>query len=314
MRAPNRDELEAMVAAAERRALLGPKDPGVVKPPRSHHLANIANSFSSLPQFLDVASKTESARTERGEALGRYLDESRTVASSRAAAATDLLAAESKAWDVLIDDRAPEPDGIAPWDPERTPVLFVRTATGGSLHDFGIEDGNNWAKWSARATGDAIASRFTTKVSFFHIWAGPRRRASRADITVGLSASGHLSTNADGMGFPAGLFWDDSSCEVKVSARLTIWPLWVPDAQQPFQSVSIGRSYSSGDILGDADAAAVVNGTQLQAVQVAVPRASSLLIEASIVAELDAYMGTAEADFASEPSFNVRCPYCIVIS
>lgn len=314
MRAPGPDELKAMVEAAERPTKPASKGHRLKKPSPAAHISGLTDSISRLPGFAEISSAASAAQLEHTEELRRFREESKRLAAAESAHAQDLLAGEARAWDALVDDRAPEPDGIAPWEPERTPVLFVRTSPGGSLHDFGIVDGDNWAKWEARASGDAIATKATVKVSFFHLWQNPRRRRTMADITVGLTANGSLSAEAEGMGFPASLFWPDSRSEVTMTARLTVWPLWVPDTSQPYQSVSLASVSASGGTFSDSSGTGVAQGTQLQAVAIAVPRGDSLLIEASIVAEFYCYSGDAEADFASDASFRVRCPYCIVAS
>jgi len=299
-----------MVEALEQPKEHSSKPSELAKPTPAPHIASLADAMAGLPGFNELGDAAQAAGEKHDAELGSFLEESKRRAASQSAVANHQLVQVARRWE---EDLPPEPDGIATEDPERTPVLFVRTSPEGSLYDYGIADGDNWAKWGAKASGDAISTQLTTKVSFFHLWQNPRRRRIVADVYVGLSADGHLSTHGNGMGFPAGLFWDNSQSDVAVNATLTAWALWVPDLSRAYQSVAFGSSHASGGVFGDSGAAAVSEGAELQGLAISVPGREYLLIEVALEATFDCYNGSAEADFASENSFIVRCPYCIVI-
>lgn len=314
MREPDRTELESLVASFEAGST-------AARPQRQRAVSAVATrqgqvqeAFDSVAGWDELRRRSEAIRSEHASDITRSIAESKRVAAERAAADGQRLESLANAARVVLDDRAPEPDGVAPWVPDRQPVLFIRSTPGATLRDSHIEQDANWAKWEASASGDAIATTGSEKLSFFHLWQNPRRRTLLVDITVGLTLRGHASANADGMGFPAGLLWADSQVDVDVSAQLSVWPLWLAHAPQPVHAVPVASSSARGGVFGDAETASISDNVYVQAVRYAVPRGAYILIEASVVADFRCYSGTAEADFASADSFRVDCPYCVVIS
>jgi hypothetical protein len=306
MRKPKRKALERMVSSLE----------GSTSPPRSQsakqasatltpasHKA-LTKAVDGIPGMSEIRTAAEEIQAQRAKAMRQYLDQSKRVAAERAAALHGIRG--------LVDDTAPEPDGIAPEIEPSLPVYFIRTSPGGSLHDQQIADGDTWAKWDCTVTTDAIRTTTTETLSFFFLWQNPRKRSVRANITSGLSMWGHGQASADGHGFPASLFFPDSRVDVAVRTRLTIWPLWLPNTAQPFQTMDVASCGASGGSFSHSQGVGIATNAALQTIEYFVPREAYLLIETSVVADISCLGGTGEVDFASADALRVDFPYCYV--
>ena len=305
-----------MVGAAEMEATHWVEQRGSrpVKPLPTKSVAGLTAALEQRPEFAELKSAADSARSERAEQLRRYLEESRQWAADESARSTERLARLMDHRRDLLGERPEEPDGIAPWVPEFTPVSFVKTTPGGSLHDFDIGGNDPWAKWSATVENEGVPDPNRApgpeKVSFFHLWQNSQRRPVLIDVSVGLTASGHLSAEADGGGFAGWLF--GQSAIVDVTAELTIWPIWDPEARDTEDSKPLGSASAKGGFFGDSSGQAINQAVTVEASGIRMPSQRWVLIEASIAAELTCADGKAVADFATADAFRVGCPWCLV--
>ena len=262
---------------------------------------------SAIEGMHDLTALREAAaqiEAERAVVLRQYVEESKAAAAEHAAAVLGRRG--------LVDDLAPEPEGIAPDVEPSLPVQFIRTSAGGRLSDQHIADGDTWAKWDCRVSGSAIRTETSEKLSFFFLWQNPKKRNVRVDITSGFSVRGHADAHAEGSGFPASLFFPDARVDIELSARLTVWPLWLPHAPQPFQAIDVARCDVSGGTFSHSAAVAIAASPAFQTNSYFVPREAYLLIETGIVAEFRCLEGSGELDFASADSFRADFPYCYV--
>jgi hypothetical protein len=311
---PDPHELEDMVAALEvspfAPASIGPQHAGPTTPPVALDDA-IAAAMGGISGLGDLQSELERRRQEREAGLRRFRDASKRRASLHSDTVAQRLAGRLIAWRDVFDAAAPEPDGVAPWVPETTPVLFIRSSAGGTLRDSQV-DGSSWAKWECTVSADAIERTATERVSFYHLWQNPGRRTVLVDVNVGMTVRGHAGCEAHGMGVPAGWFWPDTRSDVDVSARLTVWPLWIPEAAEPVHTVPLASISARAGSFGDAEATAISANVVLRTARYAVPREAYILIEASVVGDFTTTSGDGEVDLATG-SFRVDCPYCVVI-
>jgi len=308
-RAPDRDELERMVASADRRRRASPTER-----PTSAPLANddaFAAVLGAIDGMAEARAELERRRDDRRVELKRFREESRARSVELAAGAADRLAVEIKGHRDLFDAVAPDPGGVAPWVPETTPVMFIRSTPGGSLRDSQV-DGDTWAKWESSSSADAITHKATERLSFYHLWQNPRRRTQLVDVSVGMTIRGHADCEAHGMGVPSSWFWDDTRSDVDVSARLTVWPLWVPEASEQMHAVPLASIHARAGAFSDSESASISTNVFLHTARYAVLGDAYILIEASLVADFSAYDGEGSVDMAAG-SFRVDCPYCVVV-
>lgn len=309
---PNRDELEEMVASVEASPFVqGSRQRARSTTPPVARDDVIAAALGGISGMGDVQAELERRRRERQVELRRFRDESKRRVIEESSGAAQRLADQLRAQRDVFDATAPEPDGIAPWVPESTPVLFIRSSAGGILRDSQV-DGDSWAKWECTVSAEAIEQTASERVSFYHLWQNPGRRTVLVDINVGMSVRGHADCEAHGMGVPAGWFWPDTRADVDVSARLTVWPLWIPEAAEPVHAVSLASISARAGSFGDAEATAITANVGLRAARYAVPREAYILIEASVVGDFTTYSGDGAVDLASG-GFRVDCPYCVVV-
>ena len=261
-------------------------------------------AVDDIPGLSALRTAAEQIQAERADAMRHYVDESKSNAVEQAAA---ILGRRG-----LLDEVAPEPEGMATDIEPSLPVEFIRSTPGASLRDQQIAEGDTWAQWECTVTGTGIRTDATETLSFFFLWQNPRRKAVRANITSGLSMRGHADASAEGSGFPASLFFPDARVDIDVRSRLTVWPLWLPHTPQPFQAVDVAHCGVSGGAFSHSSAAAIAANPAFQVVAYFVPREAYLLIETSVVADFRCYSGTGEIDFASADAFRVDFPYCFV--
>jgi len=301
-----RKDLEQFVSAVEATKSLPPrqspkqKGPGGL-PKVDDALAKAIEGIPGLTAFADAAKQIEA---KRGGALRQYVEESRAAAGKNAAS---LLGHRG-----VLDDQAPEPVGIAPEIEPSLPVEFIRTSPGGRLGEQQIADGDTWAKWDSTVESGSIGTTTTEWLSFFFLWHNPRKRNLRVDITSGFSMRGHMDVHAEGNGFPASLFFPDGRVDIDVRARMTVWPLWLPNTPQPYQSLDLATLDVSASTFSHSEAAAVAANPAMQQISYFVPRDAYLLIETGIVADFSVYQGTGKLDFASADAFRADFPYCFV--
>ena len=305
MRKPKRKDLERLVAAMDvaPRPVTGPTRQRAEKSAQQGHKALI-KAIEGVPGLSALREAAERVQTERADALQQYRNDSKAAAAEHAAA---MLGRRG-----LIDDLAPEPDGIGTEVEPSLPVYFIRTSAGGRLGEQQIADGDTWAKWDCTVESGSIRTTTTESLSFFFLWHNARKRNVRVNITSGFSMRGHADTHAEGNGFPASLFFPDARVDVDVSARLTVWPLWLPNTPQPFQTMDITSCGVSAGTFSHSQAAAIAANPAMQTVSYFVPREAYLLIETGMVAEFSVLQGTGELDFASADAFRFDFPYCFV--
>ena len=302
-----RKDLEGFVSAVEATRALptrqSPRQRGQKPFPKGDEA--LAKAIEGVPGLTALADAARQIEAKRADALRQYVEESKAAAGEHAASLLGLRG--------LIDDQAPEPVGIAPEIEPSLPVEFIRTSAGGRLGEQQIADGDTWAKWDATVEGSSISTNTTEWLSFFFLWHNPRKRNLRVDITSGFSFRGHMDVHAYGNGFPASLFFDDGRVDIDVSARLTIWPLWLPNAPQPFQSIDLATLGVSASTFSHSEAAAIAANPAMQQISYFVPRDAYLLIEVGIVADFSVYQGKGVLDLASADAFRADFPYCYVI-
>ena len=184
--------------------------------------------------------------------------------------------------------------------------------------------GVNWAKYSFKsksAKPKQELGHYSEKGSFYNVWQNPRDTAVLVDVLVRLTALGHVSSSANGIGFPA-LLWFAGTNEgnAQVNARLSIWSLWTEPAL--VDSISLGSCSAEGGVFSDLDSVSigVTEGEHegegvapaLATTGFAVPARASILIEASVAVDYQLEFGAVEVDFESDNLFNVGWAYATV--
>jgi hypothetical protein len=213
-----------MIAKAETKAVeLRPTAPAPEQYPALRASRERASTIVTRALALTDADRSELDRLgrEHDAELRRLADDAKRIAIEGSAEATRrldaLVASERSALHALPDDWRD------PWVPSWPPVYFIRSTPGGRLGDTHIESAKSWAKW--RCTTPALSSG-TEKLSFFHLWQNRGDVLVLADISVRLNLTGHIKCSANGWGLPSGWF-NESRSEADLSARLTVWPLWL---------------------------------------------------------------------------------------
>jgi len=301
-------ELEAMVAEAEakdtalRAAALDPDGYPGLRAGREGTERIVVDALALTD--VDRAELDRLGREHEAE-LRRFREDAKRRAVEASAETSRRFDAAVESERAALDVRADD-DWRDPWVPSWPPVYFIRSSAGGSLVDSQIEDAHTWAKW--RCTPGALSTGIE-KLSFFHLWQNPKDSWALADISVRLTVSGHLECSAEGWGLPAG-WWSESHSEAEVSARLAVWPLWIPaDASQPPQdTIRLARLYATAGVFSDSEQTSISQSLLVRTVRFAIPRQAFILIEASIALD---HSGSADLDLASG-DFRVQCPYCFV--
>jgi hypothetical protein len=289
---PDVAELEALIAEAEK------ADPRPIRTAPEVHPAlrahrEEASALLSGALALHDADLTELARVgrEHDAELRRLADDARRSAIEQSAEAAERLDA------VVMSERAAlqalREDWRNPWVPSWPPVYFIRSTPGARLGDTHIEDAKSWAKWDC----------------FFHLWQNTEEQLVLADISVRLNLTGHFECSAEGNGVPAGWFWENRGT-ADVSARLTIWPLWIAHdpLQQPQHIVPVADLTVTAGVFSHSADTSINQSLLVRTARYAVPTEAFILIEASVALD---HIGISDLDFASG-DFRVGSPYCFV--
>ena len=300
-------ELEARIAAAERRALeQRPRRPARDRDRTLAARREQASAIVDRALAFSDADRSELGRllSEHDSALRRLGEETKAQAiggSTEVGRRLDELArAEQDALHALPDDWR------NPWVPSWPPVYFIRTTPGAHLLDSHIEDANNWAKWQC-STPELTSEG--EKVSFFHLWQNTGDALVLADVSVRMNLAGYFEVSAEGVGLPGGWFWENRS-DADVSAQLTVWPLWLAHdpAQQPQHSIPLADLSVTAGVFSHSTDTSLESSVLVRTSRYPIPAQAFVLIEASIVLE---HVGAAELDLASG-DFRVAAPYCFV--
>lgn len=256
-------------------------------------------------------SALERLQCEHNAELRRIAEDAKREAVERSGEASRRLEAQVSSQRAALDALPDDPFG--PGSHLLLSALFVRSSpTAGNLKDSHLEPGLNWAKWRSQVSGDAIRRQTSEKISFYILWQNPKDVSILADFLVRLTINGHCECSAS-WGGVASWFFPDSRSEVEISARLTMWPLWLPDAPRlPVYIAPIANVYAEGGFLGDSQGGSISAAPAVVTTQFAIPANGYVLIEASVVAEHDYLDGSADADFASGDLFGVGFAYGVV--
>jgi hypothetical protein len=260
--------------------------------------------------LTEALALTDAHRSELDRVAGEHDVELRRLAkdakqvaiegSAEAARRLEALATSERAALHALSD-----DWRNPWVPSWPPVYFIRSTPGGLLGDTHIEEAKSWAEWRCATQ----LHRGTEKLSFFHLWQNPEDHTVLAVISVRLNLTGHFECSAEGWGLPAG-WWSETRSKADLSARLTIWPLWLPHdpSQQPQYSLPVASLDVTAGVFSDSEQTSINESLLVRTTRFAVPAEAYILIEASVAVEVS---GSADVDFASG-NFRVGCPYCFV--
>ena len=209
----------------------------------TRHSSRRLKAFPGLSALREAA---ERVQTERADALQQYRE--RLQGGRRAR--------RGHAWAPRAHRRpGPEPDGIGTEVEPSLPVYFIRTSAGGRLGEQQIADGDTWAKWDCTVESGSIRTTTTESLSFFFLWHNAQEEERPRQYHQRIQHAGSADTHAEGNGFPASLFFPDARVDVDVSARLTVWPLWLPNTPQPFQTMDIATCGVSAGTFSHSQAA-----------------------------------------------------------
>ena len=307
VRKPELAELEAMVSEGEAKAIkLRPSGP---IPDQDQVLRSSRERASAI--VMDALGLTDDDRSKLDGLVREHDAELRRLADDAKRRAVDRSHETSERLDALASsDRAAlaglTEDWRNPWVPSWPPVYFIRSTPGATITDSHLEEAKTWAKWQCSTPS---LSSGTEKLSFFHLWQNSKDDLVLADISVRLNLTGQFECSAEGLGVPAGWFWENRS-EADVSARLTIWPMWTAHdpSLQPHHTLAISDLVVTAGVFGHSSDTSINQSPLLRTRRFAVPAGNFILIEASVALD---HVGISEVDFASG-DFRVGCPTCFV--
>jgi hypothetical protein len=311
MQKPDLSELERIITAAEESKIeAAPAAADRLSALRAIREKAAALVADALPQ-LDRAALDRLGREHDAELRRLAADAKRHTVESAAQSARRLdalVAAERAAFKALDDE---------PWVPSvygLGVVDFIRSWPSPEyLRDWAHQEwGENWAKYAFSTDRGGSSPE---KVSFYTMWQNPRDVAIVATILARFTANGHVECSSTGQGIGS-WFGITARTRAEVSARLTLWGLWVGPTEPPplfdVANVSLASISVTTGFFSDSRGESISKSELLSTTGFLIPARAWILIETSLAVDYSVLDGVVNVDFSSQ-DFSVGAPYTSII-